>query len=106
MRKLLAGDLTVTHSSLFVTMTSCTPAQLHETQKSSTETIWFRLTMVVTTDIHTIAPTDVSPSDGKVIKLSARASVDGDVELRRVDEDQIMKRKVSGVDDTKKSGTK
>lgn len=62
--------------------------------------------MIVTTNVNTIAPTDVSPSDGKVVELSARTSVDGDVELRRVDEDQIMKRKVSGVDDTKKSGAR
>lgn len=106
MRKLLAGDLTVTHSSRFVTMTSWTPTRADETQEISQRIARAELTVIVATNVNTIATTNVGSSDGEVVKLSVRTSVDCHMKLRRVDEDQVMKRKVRGIGDAKEPGTR
>jgi hypothetical protein len=56
-------------------------------------------------DIDTIRTTDIRPTDGDVIDLSGIRVVDDDMELGRIDEDEVVERPVIRGDDTHEAGT-
>ena len=60
---------------------------------------------VVTPDIQTIQTTMITTTDGHVINLTVGAGVDGKVEGRRINKDNIMGREVGDVPDSQQTRT-
>lgn len=56
--------------------------------------------MVVSTDVYTVAATNIRTADGHVIHFSVGSLLNYEMELGRVHEDQVVDRPVVGVHNT------